>query len=59
MSFATAHTIALQGALGHLIEVQVDVSPGMVTTTMVGRPDAALSEARDRGSGSGPPCGRE
>ena len=48
MSFATAHTIALQGALGHLIEVQVDVSPGMVTTTMVGRPDAALSEARDR-----------
>jgi magnesium chelatase family protein len=48
MPFATAHTIALQGALGHLIEVQVDVSPGMVSTTMVGRPDAALSEARDR-----------
>lgn len=48
MPFATAHTLALQGALGHLIEVQVDVSQGMVGTTLVGRPDASLSEAKDR-----------
>ncbi|KAA1418486.1 YifB family Mg chelatase-like AAA ATPase [Nocardioides humilatus] len=48
MAFATAHTIALNGALGHLIDVQVDVSPGQVGVTMVGRGDAALREGQDR-----------
>lgn len=48
MAVATSRTIALQGATGHLIDVQVDVSPGMVATILVGRPDAAISEARDR-----------
>lgn len=45
---ATAWTIALQGSLGHLVEVQVDISPGVVGATIVGRPDASLLEARDR-----------
>lgn len=48
MPFATAHTISLQGALGHLIDVQADVSSGVVGTTVVGRPDVSLNEARDR-----------
>ncbi len=48
MAFATARTIALNGTLGHLIDVQVDVSAGMVGTTVVGRPDVSLHEARDR-----------
>lgn len=48
MGFATARTITLQGANGHLIDVQVDVAQGVVKTAMVGRPDAAISEARDR-----------
>ena len=48
MAFATAHTIVLRGAEGHLIDVQVDVSPGLVSTTLVGRADKGLSEARDR-----------
>jgi magnesium chelatase family protein len=48
MPCATAHTISLQGALGHLIDVQADVSPGKVGTTLVGRPDISLHEARDR-----------
>ena len=48
MSVATAHTISVQGASGHLIDVQADVSPGVVGTTMVGRPDVSLNEARDR-----------
>jgi magnesium chelatase family protein len=48
MALATAHTIALQGALGHLIDVQADVSPGTPGTTLVGRPDVSLNEARDR-----------
>lgn len=45
---ATAHTVVLQGSLGHLVEVQVDISPGVVGATIVGRPDASLLEARDR-----------
>lgn len=48
MGFATARTVALQGAVGHLIEVQADVSPGQVGTTVVGRADAALNEGRER-----------
>lgn len=48
MPCATARTVALRGALGHLIDVQADVSPGQVGTTLVGRPDAALNESRDR-----------
>lgn len=48
MPVATTRTIALHGAVGHLIDVQVDVSQGLVATVLVGRPDAALNEARDR-----------
>jgi magnesium chelatase family protein len=48
MGVATAMTVALHGAVGHLIDVQVDVSRGMVGTSIVGRPDVTLTEARDR-----------
>ena len=48
MRVATARTISLQGATGYLIDVQVDVSQGLVTTALVGRPDASINEARDR-----------
>jgi magnesium chelatase family protein len=48
MPFATTRTVALNGAMGHLIDVQADVSSGQVATVLVGRPDAALNEARDR-----------
>lgn len=45
---ATTRTVALQGALAHLIDVQVDVSRGVIATALVGRPDASINEARDR-----------
>ena len=48
MRVATACSIALVGAEGHLIDVQVAVSQGTVGTFVVGRPDASLHEARDR-----------
>jgi magnesium chelatase family protein len=48
MPFATTHCVALDGATGHLIDIQADVSAGVVGTVLVGRPDAALSESRDR-----------
>ena len=38
MPFATAHTrLARTAPLGHLIDVQADVSPGQVATALVGR----------------------
>ena len=48
MSLATARCLALAGTQGHLIDVQVDISPGTPGTYLVGRPDKALQEARDR-----------
>ena len=48
MPFATTHTVALNGAVGHLVDVQADVSSGQVATVLVGRPDTALNESRDR-----------
>ena len=48
MAFATARSLALRGADAHVIDVQVDVSPGVPATTLVGRVDKSLSEARDR-----------
>ena len=48
MSLATARCLALSGTEGHLIDVQVDISQGTPGTFLVGRPDKALQEARDR-----------
>src|SRR4051794_614634 len=45
---ATTHTVSLQGAVGHVIDVQVDLSDGLPGTSLVGRPDASITEARDR-----------
>lgn len=48
MSVASAATIALDGMSGHLVDVQVDLSSGLVSTALVGRPDPSVTEARDR-----------
>ena len=45
---ATTHTVSLQGAVGHVVDVQADLSQGLMATALVGRPDASISEARDR-----------
>lgn len=46
--WASTRTVSLQGAVGHVIDVQVDVSHGQIATNLVGRPDASINEARDR-----------
>jgi magnesium chelatase family protein len=46
--WATTRTVSLQGATGHVIDVQVDVSQGLIATALVGRPDLSINEARDR-----------
>lgn len=48
MAVASAHCVALNGAVGHLVDVQADVSPGQVGTTLVGRVDPSLNEGRER-----------
>jgi magnesium chelatase family protein len=45
---ATTHTVCLRGSIGHVVDVQADISDGLVATAMVGRPDASITEARDR-----------
>ena len=44
----TTHTVSLQGAIGHVVDVQVDLSDGLIGTALVGRPDTSITEARDR-----------
>jgi len=39
---------ALCGLEGTLVEAEVDISPGLPSFTVVGLPDAAVQEARER-----------
>ena len=48
MPVATPRTVCLQGMSGHLIDVQADVTQGMIGTHLVGRGDASVNEGRDR-----------
>ncbi len=43
-----AYTVAFEGVEARLVEVQCAVSPGMPAFSIVGLPDKAVSEARDR-----------
>ena len=49
---ATVHSATLQGIEGRVIRVEVDVAPGLPGFTIVGLPDAALQEARERVRGA-------
>ena len=48
MSLATTKAIALSGLNGEVITVEVDIADGLPGYTLLGLPDAALSESRDR-----------
>ena len=41
-------TAAVVGLDGHLVDVEVDISPGLPSLTIVGLPDAAVQEAKER-----------
>ena len=45
---ARAFTVAFEGVEARLVEVQCAVSPGMPSFALVGLPDKAVSEARER-----------
>jgi magnesium chelatase family protein len=48
MPLARTHSIALVGVQGHPVEIEADIENGLVGLLLVGLPDAALREARDR-----------
>jgi magnesium chelatase family protein len=48
VALARACSVALVGVQGHLIEVEADIASGLPATILVGLPDTALREARDR-----------
>jgi magnesium chelatase family protein len=48
MALARAWSVSLVGVRGHLIEVEADIASGLPATILVGLPDTALREARDR-----------
>ena len=45
---ARAYTVAFQGVEARTVEVQCALSPGLPAFSIVGLPDKAVSEARDR-----------
>jgi magnesium chelatase family protein len=48
MALARTHSIALAGVQGHVVEIEADIENGLVALLLVGLPDTALREARDR-----------
>ena len=48
MALAQTWSVALVGLEVHLVEVETDIAQGLPKTTLIGLPDASLSEARDR-----------
>ncbi len=48
MTLARTRSVAVVGVVGHLVEVEADLAHGLPGLTLVGLPDAALSESRDR-----------
>ena len=45
---AKVRTCAVVGLDGYIVEVEVDISPGLPAFTIVGLPDTAVQEARER-----------
>jgi magnesium chelatase family protein len=48
MSLAQTQSVALLGLDGHVVGVEVDIADGLPGYSLLGLPDAALSESRDR-----------
>ena len=48
MPLARTSSVALVGVTGYVVEVEVDIANGLVGMILVGLPDTALREARDR-----------
>jgi magnesium chelatase family protein len=48
MALACTYSVALVGVTGNVVQVEADIANGLVGMILVGLPDTALREARDR-----------
>jgi magnesium chelatase family protein len=48
MGLARAWSVALRGVEGHMVEIEADIGGGLPGVHLVGLPDTALQESRDR-----------
>lgn len=48
MALGRSLSVALQAVRGHVVEIEAHIGQGLPRTALVGLPDAALAEARDR-----------
>jgi magnesium chelatase family protein len=48
MALGRAFSIAVRGVAGEVVEIEADITPGLPGVHLVGLPDAALQESRDR-----------
>ncbi len=48
MALARAYAVGLVGLAGQVVEVEADIAAGLPTLAVIGLPDAALAESRDR-----------
>ncbi|MCP2287497.1 YifB family Mg chelatase-like AAA ATPase [Nocardia amikacinitolerans] len=48
MALGRAHSVAVAGVDGQLVEIEADIGQGLPSVHLVGLPDTALSESRDR-----------
>jgi magnesium chelatase family protein len=48
MPLARAHSVALLGVDGHIVEIEADIGGGLPRIHLVGLPDASLHESKDR-----------
>ena len=57
--FTKINTVSLTGLDGCIVEVQTDISNGLISFDIIGLPDATVREARDRAKASIKNCGCE
>ncbi|ORJ93535.1 hypothetical protein A6F55_23485 [Prescottella equi] len=48
MALGRAHSVAVTGVDGQIVEIEADIGRGLPGVHLVGLPDTALQESRDR-----------
>ncbi len=59
MALGRAFSVAVRGLDGHIVEIEADIASGLPGVHLVGLPDAALQESRDRVRAAITNCGND
>lgn len=59
MALGRAFSVAVRGLDGHIVEIEADITSGLPGVHLVGLPDAALQESRDRVRAAITNCGND